>query len=377
MTGVGSRSGWVFAGLACAALLLLARILLPFLIPVLLGGFVVVLFHPIHQRLRRALPAHPRFCAAASATSVLLLLLVPLALVAVLVGQQLLGMASTAEALLREGTLHQTLHDVLPPALVSMGLVLPPAEELQGVLLGALQGNAGFLRDVLGGSTSLMLELFLMAVSAYYFFLDGPRMVTEVGRLVPLEPRHFRSFCVEFQQTARAISSGNLLTAAAQGAVGWLGLWLVGVPHAPVWALAMAIGAFVPVVGTALVWGPIAGVLILSGQVNAGLLLLVYGALIVGSVDNVLRPKLCGARMSLHPLLVFLSIFGGLSVFGMVGLLVGPLIASFFTTAVRIYRRDYLGLSPLPAPRPPPAQERPAQERPVLDAPGGQPAGVG
>ncbi|HLT30135.1 MAG TPA: AI-2E family transporter [Myxococcaceae bacterium] len=364
----------MFAGLACAALLLLARIVLPFLIPVLLGAFVVVLFDPVHQRLRSLLPSHPRLCAAISATSVLLLLLLPLAVVAVLVAHQLLGMASAAEALLRDGTLHDTVHASLPPSLSVLGRVIPPVEEWEGALMGALQWNAGLLRDLLGGSTSLLLELFLMAVSAYYFFLDGPRIVAEVGRLIPLEPRHFHSFCEEFQQTARAISSGNLLTAAAQGAVGWFGLWMVGVPHAPVWALAMAIGAFVPVVGTALVWGPISGVLILQGELNAGLALLVYGALIVGSVDNVLRPKLCGARMSLHPLLVFLSIFGGLSVFGMVGLLVGPLIASFFSTAVRIYRRDYLGLEPLPMPTPPAPR---VQARAPLGAAGGQPAEVG
>ena len=110
----------------------------------------------------------------------------------------------------------------------------------------------------------------------------------------------------------------------------------------------MVIGAFIPVAGTALVWGPIALALLLRGQTAEGLFLVTWGALLVGTVDNILRPKLCSARMTLHPLLVFLSIFGGVSVFGMMGILVGPLIASFFTTVVRIYRRDFLGLEPLP-----------------------------
>jgi predicted PurR-regulated permease PerM len=100
--------------------------------------------------------------------------------------------------------------------------------------------------------------------------------------------------------------------------------------------------ALVPVGGTALVWGPLAVVLLLTGKVWPGVFLLTWGALVVGSTDNLLRPRLYGTRMALHPLLVFLSMFGGLAVFGMMGLLVGPLVASLFMAMVRIWRRDFL-----------------------------------
>jgi predicted PurR-regulated permease PerM len=115
----------------------------------------------------------------------------------------------------------------------------------------------------------------------------------------------------------------------------------------------------VPVGGSALVWGPIGVVLLVAGKVNEGVFLLAWGAFVVSSIDNVLRPKLCGSRMTLHPLLVFLSMFGGLAVFGMMGLLVGPLIASIFMAMVRIYRRDFLGIRS--APRLPPPTEPMAQ----------------
>ena len=114
----------------------------------------------------------------------------------------------------------------------------------------------------------------------------------------------------------------------------------------------MVVVAMVPVGGTALVWGPIGAVLVLMGKVNEGIFLLAWGAFVVGSIDNVIRPRLCGSRMTLHPLLVFLSMFGGLAVFGMMGLLVGPLIASLFMAMVRIYRRDFLGLRSSAAPPP-------------------------
>jgi predicted PurR-regulated permease PerM len=118
------------------------------------------------------------------------------------------------------------------------------------------------------------------------------------------------------------------------------------------------------VVGTGLVWVPISALLILSGKVGEGLFLMAWGALVVGTVDNFIRPRLCGSRMTLHPLLVFLSMFGGVAVFGMMVMLVGPLIASLFMAMVRIYRRDFLGLTQPALPPPPP--EPPSDMAPAL-----------
>lgn len=371
--GGASRSGWVFAGLAAVATLLLARILLPLLMPVLLGAFLVVLFQPVHRWHSRRLPGHEALSAGLSASVMIGALLIPFGVVAALIARELPTLMVSAEALLRSGALHERLTEQLPTQLKHLGHAVPRGEELDGALLGVLRVNAAFAREVVGSSTSLLLELFLMAVSAYYFFRDGPRILAEFERLVPLPSRYFQTFCSEFAQTARALSYGTILTGLVQGAVGLLGLWLVGVPHAPMWAAAMTLGAFVPVGGTALVWGPIAAVLLLKGQTQEGLFLIGWGALLVGTIDNVLRPRLCSARMSLHPLLVFLSIFGGLSVFGMVGLLVGPLIASFFGTVVRIYRRDYLGLI---EPEPPVPSET-AKRAPSATSVSGQAAEVG
>jgi len=372
--GGASRSGWVFAGLAALATLLLGRILLPLLMPVLLGAFLVVLFQPVHRWLSRRLPGQPTLSATLSASVMIGALLIPFGVVAVLVARELPALAHHAESLLRSGALHDRLAAQLPDSLEHLGLVLPQGAELERALVGALSLNAAFAREVVGSSTSLLLQLFLMAVSAYYFFRDGHRMLEESERLIPLPTRHFQAFCSEFAQTARALSYGTILTGLVQGAVGLLGLWLVGVSHAPLWAAAMTLCAFVPVGGTALVWGPISLVLLMQGRTQEGFILIGWGSLLVGTIDNVLRPRLCSSRMSLHPLLVFLSIFGGLSVFGMVGLLVGPLIASFFGTVVRIYRRDYLGLrEPEPQATPEPAPSR-VSGSPLVS---GQPAKVG
>lgn len=353
MTGFDTKrwSNLIFAGLFALALILFSRILLPFLMPVLLGGFLVVLFLPLQETLLRSrLKAYPALCAGLSTAAVFLLILVPLAVVGWLVVREVLGMLEHAQELFEKMDLKQLVETYVPRGLrhyVPARLEGPRTEQ---ALEGMMASGASMLSGVLEAGTELIVDLFLMTVAMYYFFLDGRRLWNEGTQLVPLDKRYIRAFAQEFADVAHAIIYGNTITALVQGALGTVGLMVVKVPHAAVWGAAMALVAMVPVGGTALVWGPIGGVLLLMGKVNEGIFLLAWGAFVVGTIDNVIRPKLCGSRMTLHPLLVFLSMFGGLAVFGMMGLLVGPLIASLFMAMVRIYRRDFLKLQPVVLP---------------------------
>jgi predicted PurR-regulated permease PerM len=352
-------SNFVFAGLFALALVLFSRILLPFVMPVLLGGFLVVLFLPIQDFLCRKLKGRKSLCAALSTLTVFLLILLPLAGVGWLVGRELLQLAVNLPEVLERVDLRQELIANLPRGMSRYVRTETVGAETERALLSAASGSATVLRHAVGLGSEFVINLFLMTVAMYYFFLDGRRLYAEGVRLVPLDQRYTQAFSREFTDVAHAIVYGNTVTALVQGAIGLVGLLIAGVPHAGVWGAAMVIAALIPVVGTGLVWVPISGLLILSGKVGEGLFLAAWGALVVGMVDNFIRPRLCGSRMALHPLLVFLSMFGGVAVFGMMGMLVGPLIASLFMAMVRIYRRDFLGISqpaPVTAPvEPPPA----------------------
>ncbi len=336
-------SNFVFAGLFALALILFSRILLPFLMPVLLGGFLVVLFMPVHDFLCQRVKGRRSLCAGLSTLTVFLLILVPLAAVGWMVAREALQFMGQAQQLLDQVDLRHQFVESLPRGLGRYVRVSPEGSETERALMAALTGSASVLRRVVSAGAELAINMFLMTVSMYYFFLDGRRIVAEATRLVPLDRRYIDDFAREFTDVAYAIVYGNTLTAVIQGLVGFVGLLLADVPHAGVWGAAMVLVALVPVGGTALVWGPIGVALLLAGKTNEGLFLLAWGAFLVGTIDNLIRPKLCGSRMALHPLLVFLSMFGGLAVFGMMGLLVGPLIASLFMAMVRIYRRDFLG----------------------------------
>ncbi|MFL5352468.1 AI-2E family transporter [Archangium sp.] len=353
MTGFDSKrwSNLIFAGLFALALILFSRILLPFVMPVLLGGFLVVLFLPLQDSLLRTrLKGSPSLCAGLSTAAIFLLILVPLAVVGWLVVREVLGMLEHTQELLDRMDLKQLVATYVPRGLQRYVPAKFEGARTEQALMGAMASSASMLSEVLGAGTELVIDLFLMTVAMYYFFLDGRRLWAEATQLVPLDKRYIQAFAQEFTDVAHAIIYGNTITALVQGALGMVGLLVVKVPHAGVWGAAMALVAMVPVGGTALVWGPIGVVLLLMGKVNEGVFLLAWGAFVVGTIDNVIRPKLCGSRMTLHPLLVFLSMFGGLAVFGMMGLLVGPLIASIFMAMVRIYRRDFLKLRPVALP---------------------------
>jgi predicted PurR-regulated permease PerM len=338
-------SNIVFAGLFALAVVLFSRILLPFVMPVLLGGFLVVLFLPIQDFLCRRLKGHTGLCALASTVAVFLLILVPLAGVGWLVGRELFQLVASLPSVLERVDLRQELISNLPSGLSRYVRTETVGSELEKGLLSAATGSATVIKRAVGLGSEFVVNLFLMTVAMYYFFLDGRRLYAEAIRLVPLDRRYLQHFSREFSDVAHAIVYGNTVTAFVQGAVGLVGMLIAGVPHAVVWGAAMVIAALVPVVGTGLVWAPISLLLILSGKVGDGVFLAAWGALVVGTVDNFIRPRLCGSRMALHPLIVFLSMFGGVAVFGMMGMLVGPLIASFFMAMVRIYRRDFLGLT--------------------------------
>jgi predicted PurR-regulated permease PerM len=360
-------SNVVFAGLFALALVLFSFILLPFVMPVLLGGFLVVLFLPIQDFLRRRLKGHKALCATLSTLAVFVLILVPLAGIGWLVGRELFQLAANLPAFFDRVDVRQELIANLPSALSRYVRPETVGSETEKALVSVATGSAAFITQAVGLGSTFVVNLFLMTVAMYYFFLDGRRLYAEAIRLVPLERRYIQHFSREFTDVAYAIVYGNTVTAFVQGATGTMGLLLAGVPHAGVWGAAMVIAAMVPVVGTGLVWVPISVLLVLSGKVGAGVFLAAWGAVVVGTIDNLIRPKLCGTRMALHPLLVFLSMFGGMAVFGMMGMLVGPLIAALFMAMVRIYRRDFLGFTHPALPEEPSAPP-PSPTASVLEA---------
>jgi len=221
------------------------------------------------------------------------------------------------------------------------------ASELRPKLMAAgpqIAGALGAFVAVAGrAALRIGIGLFLIAVALYYFFLDGHRWRERVVRLVPLPPADTRMFFERFHRVSIAVLVGNLGTALAQAAAATLGYFIFGAPVPLIWGAATLFAALVPLVGPALVWLPVAIVVgVGHGWLRGGGLAL-YGLVIIGTVDNVVRPLLTKRGLQLHPLLVFIAVFGGMLAFGFVGLFVGPLVIALMITVLDVYERHVAG----------------------------------
>jgi predicted PurR-regulated permease PerM len=208
--------------------------------------------------------------------------------------------------------------------------------------LGKLAGHAAEAAGVIvQATTNALLTLIIALWTMYYVLLEWPSLAVRLERLLPLDPRHTRALMLEFRDVGRSAFIGTLATAIVQGVFGGVGFAVADVPHAVTWGIVTAIASFLPVVGTGMVWVPIGVYLILIGRPWWGIFVFAWGALVVMAVsDYVVRPRLVGTKGQGHPLLMLIALLGGIEVFGLAGLIVGPVLMSLFLAIVRIYERE-------------------------------------
>ena len=195
---------------------------------------------------------------------------------------------------------------------------------------------AGFFVQTTG---AMVLGLVIGLMTMYYVLIEWVNLAVKLERVLPLDPRHTRLLLLEFRDVGRSAMVGSITTALIQGALGGAAYAVAGIPHAVTFALLTFVGSFLPAIGTGLVWIPLGVYLIVTGQLLSGVLLLAFcSVVVVGISDYVIRPRLVGKEE--HPLLTLLALLGGLEVFGLPGLLVGPMLMALFVAILRIYERE-------------------------------------
>jgi predicted PurR-regulated permease PerM len=195
-------------------------------------------------------------------------------------------------------------------------------------------GLSGALSDTLRGGMEFLLTFFIL----FFFFRDADRVTAALRDLLPMTRRRAERVLRRVGDAVWAITYGTLVVAAVQGALGGVMFWVLGLPAPVLWGVVMALLALVPVLGPFVVWVPAAAFLAMEGQWGKAVAMTAFGAVIIGLVDNVLYPSLVGDRLRLHTLVVFLSMLGGLSLFGASGLFLGPAILTFAIELRRVWR---------------------------------------
>lgn len=226
---------------------------------------------------------------------------------------------------------------------------------LKSHFLGLSKGFGQFLlsegKTILGGAANLVFNFFVMIFVVFYLVRDGKQMVKTVKYFSPLREEQEDRILNAIRLVAHSVLFGSFLNALVQGLVGGIGLALVGIPGL-FWGTVMGFASFIPVIGTSLVWIPAALYLFFNNRWEAAIFIILWSSLLVGSIDNFMRPFFMrGTRMS--PFYIFLAIIGGVQYFGLVGILYGPLILGFAMVMLYIYGVEYQDLLGGPKPQPP------------------------
>lgn len=319
-------------------------ILLPFYGTILWGTTLALLVAPLYRRLLPRMKQRRTPAALLTVVTMLLLVVLPAVLIALALARE----AAVLFEQIQSGELKPTpyfrgVFEALPAGITSWldRFGMSNFNALQQRLTEVLsQGSQFIATQALGvGQVTFdfVVQLFITMYLAFFLIRDGDGLARSLRRAIPLAPAHRQELVGKFAVVIRATVKGNLLVAALQGLLGGLAFWFLGVKAALMWAVLMGFLSLLPAVGAALVWGPVALYFLLSGEIWQGLALTAWGVLVIGLVDNLLRPLLVGKDTRLPDYLVLITTLGGMSVFGINGFVLGPAIAAMFVAVWHIY----------------------------------------
>jgi len=215
------------------------------------------------------------------------------------------------------------------------------AERLNAALLSFSEKAAGGLAAILATTTSLLLTVVIAFFTMYYVLLEWPTLVRRMQRLLPLDPRHTRALAAEFHDVGRSAFVGTMGTALVQGLFAAVGFMIAGVSQPLLWGTITMLASFLPVIGTAAVWVPVAVATFAMGRTGAAIFVGLWGFLVVTAVaDYIVRPRLVGSHTQVHPLPLLISLLGGVEMLGLMGVLIGPVIMALCLAILRIYEAE-------------------------------------
>lgn len=324
-------------------------LLLPYYSAILWAVILAILFNPLQRRLTVWLGGRRSVAAALSVLTCICVVLIPASLIIASLSIEI----STVYQRVRDsdvtlaGALAQAqamLPDFVNAALAGMNL--GNLEEIQQSLLSALssvgQAVASGAFGVGQGALQFFISLAIMLYLLFFLFRDGRRLAILIRDSVPLDRNRTDDIAAKFVSVVKATVRGNVLIAIIQGGLGGITFWLLGIEAPLLWGVLMAVLSLLPAVGAILVWAPFATYLALSGNVTQAIILVVVGALVISMIDNLLRPVLVGRETKLPDYVVLISTIGGLSLFGINGFVLGPLVAALFIAVWSQFTDDRL-----------------------------------
>ncbi|MDI9246237.1 AI-2E family transporter [Marinobacter sp. CHS3-4] len=356
----------MLVGVSLAFILLMK----PFFGPIFWAVAIALIFHPVRQKLAGRLGDRPNVIALLTLTLCLVIVIIPvLALVTSLVAEGVVVYQKIQSGELKPGEYIDQVVNSFPAIEAFFAEFGINFTDLRDRAVSVFVGGSQLLaKQAIGfgqNTFQFFLGLALMAYLAFFLLRDGNKLIELMIKALPLGDERERLLFAKFAEVTRATVKGNLLIAIIQGALGGFIFWVLGIQGALLWGVVMAIASLLPAVGAALVWVPAAIYLAATGEIVSAVILTLFGTVVIGLSDNLLRPILVGRDTKLPDYIVLLSTLGGLAMFGINGFVMGPLVAALFMAFWGIFIREFGEVDPEPETKLPPSATESQQSGPV------------
>ncbi len=327
--------------LAVAISIVFFLMIRPFIVALLLAGIFTAMVHPVHSRLLKLLRGRTTLASLFTILFMIVLIAGPVTTFLAMVVSQAVDVSQSVgpwiERQVGEPDELDRLFDRLPYA----DRIRPYQDQIMAKL-GELAGATGtFLVSRVAAASrftiGFLLNTFVMLYAMFFFLTNGKQLLRRILYYMPLSSDDEHRMAEKFVSVTRATLKGTLVIGILQGGLAGLAFWVTGIDAAAFWGTVMATLSIIPGIGAALVWVPAAIYLIAVGKTGMAILLVLWCGLVVGTIDNILRPRLVGKDTKMSDLLILLSTLGGIFLFGAVGFIIGPIIAALFVTVWDIY----------------------------------------
>ncbi len=319
---------------------LFGHILKPFFFAIFWAILLAAIFSPLYKWLQLRVKS-PNLCAGLSLAAVLITLILPAGFIlALLVGETLdlyQSIHSSGGSWMNSinGVLNSlSNHPLLARFNIDQQFITDKTVDFLKIAANFFVKN---LSALTGNTIVFFVEFAVMLYCLFYFLRDGKKLIDTVTHYMPVDEQHMNTFVSEFLVTSKASLKFTFIIGGIQGLLGGLIFYITGVDRALVWGVLMVGLSIVPAIGNSIIWVPAGIIMLLLGHIWQGIAILVFGFVVISSVDNMLRPILLGQDIQMHALLIFLSTLGGIAAFGFSGFVLGPVVAAFFLASWKMF----------------------------------------
>ncbi|MBU1019031.1 MAG: AI-2E family transporter [Patescibacteria group bacterium] len=329
----------------------------PFLVPIIMAAIIASVATPVQRFWVKLFRGHQKWLAALLSTIIVLVIVIGPFIILV---SMLASEASSTIQLIENKVTEYNIEDIdLLPEMIRDSIVGETIRKIEAyspitgedILTGiseATNAIGSFIvtetKNIAKKVSILIVDLFIMLLSLYYFLRDGDKITKNIKTLIPLPKNYQDTLIKQLFTISKAIIYGIFGAALFQGAIAGVGYAIAGIDNAVFWGTITAFFSIVPYLGAAIVWVPITIIMLLTGHWVAAIFLLVWGVAVVSTVDNVIKPYLIGGKAHMYPLLTFFVIIGGIFTIGFKGLIIGPFALILMLTFLHIYRLEYKGI---------------------------------